>query len=417
MRLAGGTGTLALGVAVSLALAGSTSPAGVNGPFSVAGSRSRLSLSSPALVGDGAGMGAATAARRSAICVTAGEVAAWSNRRLALETIAVPVEETSVSDVKSEVADGVGGLLLFGASAPANLGSELATLEGSVPGKLGLLVMTDEEGGGVQRMANLVGNLPWAATMGKTWAPSKIEAAARQVATKMAAAHVDMDLAPVVDVDGRNVPPGPSDPDGWRSFSGKTSVVVSDGLAFMTGMIAGGVIPVLKHFPGLGGVSQNTDDGPAHTLPWSTLEKVALPPYVEGIKDKAPAIMVSDATVPGLAEYPASLSPAAIGRELVKTLGFKGLILTDSLTAGAITDSAFPALRSLPAASAQAVFAGADMVLFGLGATPADTLSETNSIANAMVGAVATHRLSRSRLLAAATAVLAARHRVCPAAS
>jgi beta-N-acetylhexosaminidase len=347
----------------------------------------------------------------AAACVTPQQLKGWSDTRLAMQTIAVPVEETDLGAVEQEVTDGAGGILLFGTSAPANLGAQVASLEHNfVPGHLGLLVMTDEEGGGVQRMANLVGNLPWAYQMNKWWDAAQIEAAAEGVAKKMAAAHVNMDLAPVVDVDGTNAPPSNSDPDGWRSFSGHTSYVVRDGKAFMAGLMAGGVIPVLKHFPGLGGVSGNTDVEAAHTLPWSTLQQVALPPFVKAIRAGAPAIMVSNATVPGLASYPASLSPAAIGRELVKTLGFKGLILTDSLSAVSISAAGF----TVPQAAVQALIAGADTVLFGSNTMSSnDILRITNDIATAINQAVASGHLLRSRLIAAATAGLAARHRIC----
>lgn len=328
-----------------------------------------------------------------------------------METIAVPVEETTLGDADKEVADGAGGLVLFGSTAPANIGSELASLERTfVPGHhLGLLVMTDEEGGGIQRMANLVGNLPWASWMGKHWTATQIYDAAKSVAQKMAAANVNMDLAPVVDVDGTNAPPSSTNPDGWRSFSGHVPIVVRDSRAFMQGMIAGGVIPVLKHFPGLGGASGNTDDGPAHTLPWSQLQTTGLRPFVRDMRAGAPAVMTSNATVPGLASWPASISPAATGRELVSTLGFKGLILTDSLSAGAISDGGW----SVPHAAVLALAAGADMVLFGPEPSASATLSQTEAIASAIVSAVSDGQLSHSRLIAAATAVLAARHKVC----
>lgn len=257
-------------------------------------------------------------------CTNETELAKWTNARLAMLTIAVPVAETSTTDATSEVTDGAGGVLLFGAAAPADLGADLSTLESHVPGHIGLLVMTDEEGGGVQRMANLVGSLHWASWMGHYWTAGHIESAVAAVGKKMAAANVNMDLAPVVDVDGTNAPPSATDPDGWRSFSGHTPIVVRDGIAFMNGLLSSHVIPVLKHFPGLGGVSGNTDDGPAHTLPWSELVKVALPPFTRAIKAGAPAIMVSNATVPGLALFPASLSPAAIGRGLRRRSGFTG---------------------------------------------------------------------------------------------
>jgi beta-N-acetylhexosaminidase len=226
-----------------------------------------------------------------------------------------------------------------------------------------------------------------------------------RVAKKMAYYGVNTNLAPVVDVDGRDVPPGPTDPDGWRSFSGRTRVVTRDGLAYLHGVQDGGVIPVLKHFPGLGGASRNTDYGTAYTLPWSTLQTVGLPPFVAGIRAGAPAIMVSNAIVPGLTRLPASLSWVAVRRELVRTLGFRGLIVTDSLSAGAIAQAGF----HVPRAAVQAIKAGADMIMYNA-ATSTGALHRFRHIVSAEVSAVTAGTLSRSRLIAAARAALTARH-------
>jgi beta-N-acetylhexosaminidase len=344
----------------------------------------------------------AKALTTAATCVPVGQ---WSTRRLAAQTIIVPAQETEVATVDTEVARGAGGVILFGSNAPANLGSQLAALRGLVPGHLGLLVMTDEEGGGVQRMANLVGSLPWARYMGRHWTRTEIRTRVAKVAIRMARYGVNTNLAPVVDVDGRDVPPGPTDPDGWRSFSGRTSVVTRDGLAYLHGVQAGGVIPVLKHFPGLGGASRNTDYGTAYTRPWSTLQTAGLPPFVAGIRAGAPAIMISNAIVPGLTRLPASLSPAAIRRELIRTLHFGGLIITDSLSAGAIAQAGF----HVPRAAVHAIRAGADMIMYNA-ATPAGALRKFRAIIAAEVAAVTHGTLARTRLTAAARAALRVRH-------
>lgn len=333
------------------------------------------------------------------------DVGGWDNQRLAAETVVVPVQESDVRAVEEAVANGAGGVILFGSTAPGDLQAQLHSLESVVPGQLGLLVMTDEEGGGVQRMANLVGNLPWPRDMAAMWTPGQITAQVEAVAKKMAGYGVNMNLAPVMDVDGSDVPPGATNPDGWRSFGGDTSVVTRDGIAFMKGLQAGGVIPVLKHFPGLGGASGNTDNGPAETLPWATLQATAMPPFIEGIRQGAPAIMISNAVVPGLTQLPASLSQAAIQGELVETLQFKGLILTDSLSAGAISAAGF----SVASAAVQALGAGADMVLYGA-ATSQAAIAQFQAIVSAETSAVAHGTLSRSRLVAAATAALDARN-------
>jgi beta-N-acetylhexosaminidase len=343
----------------------------------------------------------------SEACTNAAVLDTWPLQRLADQTIVFPAEETDVPAVAQAAKDGYGGIILFGTSAPSDLGSQLAALRSEVPGRLGLVVMTDEEGGGIQRMANLVGSMPWAAQMGKTMTSAQIEALAESVGSKMAANGVDMNLAPVLDVDGRAVEPGEQDPDGFRSFSGTTSVVSADGTAFMQGMRAGGIVPVVKHFPGLGGVSENTDDGPAHTLPWTTLEKVALPPFEAAIKAGAPALMMSNASVPGFTPLPASLSSKMVIGEVRGALGFKGLIVTDSLSAGAIADP--PLSLSVPQASVDALEAGNDMVLYGSTGSTSGDLSIAASTSNAIVAAVNSGHLRKSELVNAVAQALTAK--------
>src|SRR5262245_6629877 len=175
----------------------------------------------------------------------------------------------------------------------------------------------------------------------------------------MKANGITMDLAPVLDLDGR---PGPSatNPDGTRSFSPVEKVAEADGLAFARGLRAAGVVPVVKHFPGLGGASGNTDSVAAKTLPWSTLKGDGLRPFAAAVAAGLPAVMTSNASIPGLTTLPASLSPTATTTVLREQLHFSGLIITDSLSATAIRSAGY----TVPAASVKALGAGADMVLF-----------------------------------------------------
>lgn len=333
-------------------------------------------------------------------CSNQSVLATWSVDQLAEQVVAIPVQEIDVDAVQSEVAQGVGGLLLFGTAAPSNLGAQLKALETGAPGGIAPLVMTDEEGGGVQRMANLVGSLPWARQMGSTMTAAQIESAAESVGQAMLAQGVTMDLAPVLDVDG-GVGPNATDPDGSRSFSANPSVASSDGLAFAEGLVAAGVIPVVKHFPGLGGASGNTDDGPATTQPYSALQTGGLVPFEAAVQAGLPAVMVANASVPGLTTAPASLSSAAIQGLLQDQLHFQGLILTDSLSAGSITALGL----NVAQATVQAIAAGADMVTFGSG-SPALV---TAAVDAAMTAAVADGQVSTARLSNAVSQILAAK--------
>ena len=219
----------------------------------------------------------------------------------------------------------------------------------------------------------------------------------------MRSAGITMDLAPVVDLDA-GVGPNNSDPDGTRSFSINPSTTAADANAFAAGLQAGGIIPVVKHFPGLGQASANTDVKPATTLPWTTLEGAGVVPFKGAIAAGAPAVMIANASVPGLTTLPASISPAAITGVLRDQLGFQGLVMTDSLSAGALADIGY----SVPKAVVAAIIAGTDMVLYT--ASAAQVASLTAAIVTSLVAAVTAGTLDRSRLESAASHVLTVKH-------
>ena len=340
-------------------------------------------------------------------CTVAGRLATWSLKRRAAQLVVVPVQENDVLAAKTMVARGAGGIILFGSDAPPALPADLAALQRSAPRGLPALVMTDEEGGGVQRLANLAGNLPWPRTMAATLTVAQTRALAERAARGLRAAGVTMDLAPVLDLsDG----PGPdaAHPDGARSFSINPPVATAYGLAFAQGMLQGGVIPVVKHFPGLGQASYNSDFGPSSVPSLPVLKAAALRPFETAITAGVPAVMVGNVSVPGLTGgLPASLSTAAITGLLRDQLGFRGLVLTDSLSALAVKDAGY----GVPRAAARAIGAGADMVMFD----SSDPGATADAIIARIAAAVRSHRLPVSRLDDAVQHVLAAKHiSLCP---
>ncbi len=326
----------------------------------------------------------------------------WTTVQLANETIALSVNALNIGAMGPAAKAGYGGLLLLGTVAPAKFAAIVATLQKETPTKYAMLVMTDQEGGGVQRLTNLVATLPWAQTMGKNLTAAQITAQGHRVGLSMMAAGVNTDLAPVLDVDGRAVYPGSSDPDGYRSFSGVASLAASDGVAFMNGLRQAGVTSVVKHFPGLGGSTGNTDYGSAATLPWATLKKSGLVPFQAAINAGATAVMISNARVPGLSSLPSSISPTVIG-VLRQQLGFTGLIVTDSLSAGALGALGL----GVPGAAVKALEAGADLILGGTSTSTGAALALARATSTAIQNAVASGALPRATLIAAATQVLA----------
>jgi beta-N-acetylhexosaminidase len=181
----------------------------------------------------------------------------------------------------------------------------------------------------------------------------------------------------------------------------------------MQGLRDGGVIPVVKHFPGLGGTTGNTDARPAPTKPLATLRAGDLTPFRDAIAAGAPAVMIANATVPGMTTHPAGLSSAVIGTLLRGELGFTGLVVTDSLSAGAVTAVS----KNLGEAAADAVESGADLLLFGdtssashRAALSGPVVQESfDQIISALSSALASGALHPDRLDAAVRNVLRAR--------
>lgn len=256
---------------------------------------------------------------------------------------------------------GVGAFVLFGqppaGSGPA-ISSGLAALynDARASGHVVPWISTDEEGGSVARLSSVIGALPGAREMAAQWTPAQVQSVMAAHARAMWNLGVIMDLAPVLDT--ANLSNTIAD-ENERSFSESSATAAAYGLAYANGLRASSVVPVVKHFPGLGHASGNTDLGPATDPSLSQLEGNDLIPFEKAISAGLPAIMVSHASVPGLTgTVPASLSPATY-QFLRNTLHFQGVAMTDSLSAGAIVDAGY----SQADAAVAAISAGADMAM------------------------------------------------------
>jgi beta-N-acetylhexosaminidase len=331
----------------------------------------------------------------------------------AAELVAVPVRDFDLAGATAVVRAGVGGVLLLGSALPpADLAAQLRRLRAQAGDTGGPLVLVDQEGGGVQRLRGAVTSLPWPQEMAAQMSPAQVRTAAARLGRQMRALGVTVDLAPVLDVDDR---PGPSatNADGKRSFSGDAQTVARYGVAFDAGLRAGGVLGVVKHFPGLGGAVGNSDKAPVATLPLSQLRTQGLVPFRAAIEAGARAVMVSNASVPGLTTRPASLSPAVVTGLLRHELGFRGLVVTDSLSAVSVR----AASHDLADATVRAVAAGSDLVLFGATDTAADRAAlepaavraTYHRLVAALVAAARSGTIPAARLDTAAAHVLAAK--------
>jgi beta-N-acetylhexosaminidase len=252
----------------------------------------------------------------------------------------------------ADVSRGLGGVVLFDRDQPtggprnvespgqvADLTAALRTaaLRTAAPGAL--MISTDEEGGRVARLDDRHGFPPTisAAELGAMDDPSTTEAAARGMAETLAAAGINLNLAPVVDV---NVNPdnpiiGALD----RSFSADQAVVIDQALAFIRGQHAGGVLTTLKHFPGHGSSTGDTHLGVVDVT--DTWTKRELEPFAAVIDaGMADAILTAHVFNANLdPDHPATLSRATITDLLRGQLGYDGVVISDDLQMGAIREA------------------------------------------------------------------------------
>ena len=111
----------------------------------------------------------------------------------------------------------------------------------------------------------------------------------------------------------------------------------------------GTVSYTLKHFPGYGNNSDTHKGSSKDTKSYEEIEKIDLPPFKAGIKAGAEAVLVSHNIVESIdAENPASLSPK-INKILRENLNFKGIIITDDLYMGAVSEDSEAVIKSVQA--------------------------------------------------------------------
>lgn len=288
-------------------------------------------------------------------------VATWSVTQRLEQLLIVSGSFSDLGASAPEAAAGVGGFVLYGqpaaGSGPA-IQSGISGLAGDATnaGQVVPWFSTDEEGGNVARLANVIGSLPSPRQMAAQWSASQVQSTLASHGSAMRSLGVNMDLAPLLDTASpSNTIADESD----RSFSDNESIVAAYGLAFANGLRASGVVPVVKHFPGLGHASANTDQGPATDPTLAQLEVNDLIPFERGISAGLPVIMVGHPSVPGLTgRTPASLSPATY-QLLRYQLHFAGVAITDSLAAGAVSSAGY----SQASAAVATIEAGADMAM------------------------------------------------------
>jgi len=202
-----------------------------------------------------------------------------------------------------------------------------------LPRPPGALVFVDQEGGPVRAFAEL----PPAQAPADMGMPAEALAAGRATGRALRRAGVHVDLAPVLDSRG-----GPL---GSRHFRSPEL-----GVAFARGLARGGVAACAKHFPGLGSTPVSTDESPRVR---GVVTREELAAFRAAVRAGVPCVMVGHAFYRSLGPYRASMSPAAY--RLLRSLGFEGIAITDSLNI---------VKKPPPDWPVRAVRAGADLLLF-----------------------------------------------------
>jgi beta-N-acetylhexosaminidase len=326
-----------------------------------------------------------------------------------LETLALRVQLPGFpgtafdGEVLDLVHAGLGGVCLFGSNTADGSERLIALTRAVHDADPRAVVSVDEEGGDVSRLHTHDGSpVLGAAALGAVDDLALTRATGRAVGSELADHGIDLDLAPVADVN--SCPDNPVI--GTRSFGGEAAGVAAHVAAWVTGLQEAGISACVKHFPGHGDTSEDSHLVlPTVDADLPLLQARELRPFAAAVGAGAHAVMTSHILVRAVdPERPATFSPAVLG--LLRTeLGFDGVLVTDALDmAGA------SAGRGIPEAAVLAVAAGADLLC--LGAEKAVGLVE--DVQRALVDAVRSGRLAESRLAEAADRVQALADRRTP---
>ena len=241
------------------------------------------------------------------------------------------------------------------ASADA-VGSEIDRLQraAAAGGEPPLIVAIDQEGGPVKRFVEAPPvRSPY--DLGRSGRRADAVLEGRATGTFLRRLGVNVDLAPVLDV-----PASPDSVISFRAFGTTPEAVAQLGLGFAAGLERREVLATAKHFPGLGRSLVNTDLAPTEINASKTDLRRDLEPFEAAVRSGIPLVMVGLAAYPAYGgREPAALSPQVIQGLLRDRLGYRGLVITDDLGAGAIT-----AGHSADEAAVDAARAGADLLLY-----------------------------------------------------
>ncbi len=254
-----------------------------------------------------------------------------------------------------------------------------------------MLVATDQEGGGVNRLLSIIGPVPSAAEVAATGDPNVARQRGIQDGQELASLGINLNLAPVVDV--LNTPGGVG-AIGARSFGGTPQLVTTFAGAYLQGLQQGHrVVGTLKHFPGLGDVTTNPDDQVSYlTRGLADLEAIDWAPYkaliatgqVDVVMSTSVIVTAVDPKVPALLSYP------VLTGILRDKLGFQGVIVTDAVYAKGLYETGnYPSFAPI---YIKAIQAGNDIIC------SVGTFGDAQLFIQAISGAIANGTLTKARI-------------------
>jgi len=294
----------------------------------------------------------------------------------------------------------IGGVILFqgnlfDADQTLHLTQNVQNAAADAGEELPMLIVIDQEGGAVTRLDFLT-MLPSAMALGAADSRSYAYIAGEVCGKELRALGLNVNCAPVLDVltNPKNTCIG------IRSFGSDPERVAELGSQYINGLQSADVMAVAKHFPGLGAASSDTHHGPARIE--RTLDELLesdLVPFSRAFESGVAMVMATHAEYPNLpggdGALPASLSPHILVDLLRERMGFRGPVVSDDLSMGAISARWNP-----EEAAIRAIAAGADVLLF------CHEIDKIGSIHGAIVKAVKDGALPAEQVLEAATRVL-----------
>jgi beta-N-acetylhexosaminidase len=290
----------------------------------------------------------------------------------------------------------IGGVLIENKNGNAQSRTQLVSLNAAMQkaAAVPLFISTDFEGGVVNELRQITGERASEQSIGATGNPTMAYNAGRSAATDLTGLGLNVNFMPIVDV--LTNPNNPGLP--MRTFGSDPTLVTNMGRAYLKGLTDGGVIGCLKHFPGLG--SANLDPHlalPTMNRSLATLNAVDLVPYRTMINEGiVPMVMVTHILNPQLdPNLPTSLSPNVVTGLLRKQLNFQGVIISDTLWMGGISNT-----YSLAQAAVLAVKAGTDLLLGPRG------LADTQHMIYGLQQAVMSGQISQAQIDASVTRIL-----------